>query len=152
MTVAIAADAREAGRGWADVRALYDQTVLRAADKLHAHIHSGGRLRATLPSGTVITGLAPVGIGSQRLAPDASRPGLHPVETMRHDAHGPNLDGRDRRCRRPPVDLPCAVRSQSRLRASAPLGSPPGRGEREARYGRSGRRAKSQEIDEASQG
>lgn len=52
------------------------------------------RSRLELPHGTLIETqeLGQIRIGGESWILDAGRPGLHPIETMRSDAHGPNLE------------------------------------------------------------
>ena len=50
--------------------------------------------RFTLPLGTVVRSgeIGDVKIGGESWLLDAAKPGLHPMETMRRDAHGPNFE------------------------------------------------------------
>lgn len=67
------------------------------------------RSSVELPYGTLLeTGrLGEIRIGGETWVLDAGRPGLHPIETTRRDAHGPNLELLHRHIRRLTRGLAC---------------------------------------------
>ena len=81
--------AKPATLGALDVDALFD-----AAWNVREALHDGSEVEFTLPSGTTAVSRTPgsLRIGDAQYVLDAGRPGLHPVETTRQDAHGPNLE------------------------------------------------------------
>jgi hypothetical protein len=89
---AIAADARSAGVAMPDVQALTDERLRAAADEIHRHVNNSAPGSDVLPFGTLLPGITTLCIGNQALLQDAGRAGLHDFETLREDAHGPNLD------------------------------------------------------------
>lgn len=91
LASALVDDMRQAGAGPADALALEDWRIRDAGLDLEGVLGFGGH--GALPFGTPFDSDQPGGvtIAGREYAMDAGRPGLHPVETTRRDAHGPNL-------------------------------------------------------------
>lgn len=94
LASALELDLRMSGAadGTSRIAALTDQELDHLAHDLVRTIENG-KSRFTLPLGTNFAShkLADLTVGSERWLLDASRPGLHPMQTMRRDAHGANL-------------------------------------------------------------
>lgn len=97
LATALQLDLRLSGRGRTDgmavLDALTDVQIFEFAAYLSWTIaHENAKLE--LPLGTVLQTGKPgdIRIGEETWVLDAGRPGLHPMETTRRDAHGPNLE------------------------------------------------------------
>lgn len=91
---AIAIDMRMARADAAALDAVALHVLLEASLHLHRGLNEGGDAEFVLPFGTkaISRTAGSVKIGDATYVLDASRPGLHPVEMTRQDAHGPNLE------------------------------------------------------------
>lgn len=89
----LAIDQQAAGATAADAIGLDSDELIDAAAALTTALEFGDAA-FRMPFGSEVTAREPGGvkINGRVLALDAARPGLHPVETLRRDAHGPNLD------------------------------------------------------------
>lgn len=94
LASAIAIDMRTARADPARVDGLDRDTLFDAANDLHWALNEGDGAEFVLPFGTVARSKPAGGvkIGEADFVLDAGRPGLHPGETTRQDAHGPNLE------------------------------------------------------------
>ena len=95
LATALQLDLRMSGRkdGPALLAALTtDQMIDLAVDLEFALKYKNSSF--ALPLGTLVESreIADLRIGGEHWILDAGRPGLHPMESMRRDAHGPNLD------------------------------------------------------------
>lgn len=88
---AIITDARLSGATEAKVSALKDNDLRDAAEQPCSHLNDLGRPERPLSFGNMIERIIRISIGTHTLLPDAGRPGIHPAETLRDDAHGPNF-------------------------------------------------------------
>jgi hypothetical protein len=95
LASALQLDLRMSGRkdGPAVIAALTaDEMISLAVDLEFALKYKNSSF--TLPLGTLVESreIADLRIGGEHWILNAGRPGLHPMESMRRDAHGPNLD------------------------------------------------------------
>lgn len=91
---AIAIDMRMARAKPSALDSLEDVALVEAALYLHWALNEGDDAELDMPFGTkaVCKVAGSIKIGDATFVLDVGRPGLHPVETTRQDAHGPNLD------------------------------------------------------------
>ena len=91
---AIAIDMRTARAQPGALDDITDLALIETALELHWALNEGGDAELELPFGTKAVCKAPgsVELGHATYVLDAGRPGLHPVEITRRDAHGPNLE------------------------------------------------------------
>ncbi|WP_242121930.1 hypothetical protein [Sphingomonas lacusdianchii] len=90
---ALLTDAAATRNGLPDVLALDDDALFHAAAQLH-YMLTEGRHESKLPFGSSASSYDPGGVkvAGEMLVLEAGRPGLHPMESTRRDAHGPNLE------------------------------------------------------------
>ncbi|WP_242154014.1 hypothetical protein [Sphingomonas sp. BAUL-RG-20F-R05-02] len=95
LSSALDLDLRISGRldGAEVLNALREEEIDKLAAQLQV-VFEVKHFEFTLPLGTIVKShaIGEVRFGGEAWALDAGRPGLHPAETMRRDAHGPNFD------------------------------------------------------------
>lgn len=94
LVSAVLADARAASAAATLIDALTEDVLHQMAVEVICTVGMGHQGEIALPFGTAanVRLAGGITIGDAHLMLDAGRPGLHPIETMRRDAHGPNLD------------------------------------------------------------